>query len=69
LLQYFYSTVLYLGVYGIQVLERVGGAGDVADLPVDLPLYARYVEEHVHSENSSKSTVSTLNNFIIFSKG
>jgi hypothetical protein len=27
------------------------------------------VEEHVHSENSSQSTISRLNNFIIFSKG
>jgi len=58
-------------VYGVQVLERVGGAGDVADLPVDLPLYARNVEEHVHSGNSSQSTISTLNKFIIsvLSKG
>lgn len=33
---------------GVEVLEWVGRAGHVPDLPVHLPLNARYVEEHVH---------------------
>ena len=36
-----------VGVNGVKELERVGGAGDVAQLPVDLALDARDVEEHV----------------------
>ena len=34
-------------VDGVEELERVGGAGDVAQLPVHLALDARDVEEHV----------------------
>ena len=34
-------------VDGVEELEGVGGAGDVAQLPVDLALDARDVEEHV----------------------
>ena len=39
----------YLGTWArIAAPEGVGGAGDVAQLPVDVPLNARDVEEHVH---------------------
>ena len=36
-----------IGVDGVEELEWVGGAGDVAELPVHLALDARDVEEHV----------------------
>ena len=37
---------------GVQVLQGVGRADDVAELPVDLTLYAGDVKEHVHPEGS-----------------
>ena len=37
-----------LRVDRVEILERVCRAGDVAQLPVDLPLDAGDVEEHVH---------------------
>ena len=38
----------HLRVDGIQVLQRVGRTHNVPKLPVDLPLHAGDVEEHVH---------------------
>ena len=40
--------ILYLGVDCVKVLERVGRADDVPNLPVDLALYAGNMKEHVH---------------------
>ena len=38
---------------GVQVFERVGRAGHVSYLPVNFPLYAGNVEEHIHPDDQN----------------